>query len=160
MNIFKSRLCWILACALLAAGPAAARLQQAEDLARLSAESRARGIPVLVAFMQESCPYCAVARRDYLLPLQSDPQWRHRVRIVEVHTDRSIAMRDFAGEPTTHRAFARSLGVRRVPTLIVFDGRGKPVAQPITGLLTEDFYRLYIEQAIEAGIARMRAAQR
>lgn len=110
--------------------------------------------------MQESCPYCAIARRDYLIPLQHDPQWRHRVRIVEIHTDRRIELRDFAGKPTTHRAFARSLGVRRVPTLIVFDGEGKPVAQPITGLLTADFYRLYIEQAIEAGIARMKAAGR
>ncbi len=160
MSIFKFRLSWILTCALLAAGPAAAQLQEADDLARLSAETRARGIPVLVAFMQESCPYCAVARRDYLLPLQSDPLWRERVRIVEIHTDRSIALRDFAGKPTTHRAFARSLGVRRVPTLIVFDGEGKPVAQPITGLLIEDFYRLYIEQAIEAGLVRMRAAVR
>lgn len=160
LNIFKQRLCWILACALFAAGPASARLQEADDLARLSAETRTRGIPVLIAFMQESCPYCAVARRDYLLPLQNDPQWRHRVRIVEIHTDRRIALRDFAGKPTTHRAFARSLGVRRVPTLIVFDSEGKPVAQPITGLLTDDFYRLYIEQAIEAGLARMRATAR
>lgn len=160
LNIFKFGRCWILACALLAAGPAAAGLQQADDLARLSAETRSRGIPVLVAFMQESCPYCAVARRDYLIPLQNDPQWRHRVRIVEIHTDRRIELRDFAGKLTTHRAFARSLGVRRVPTLIVFDGEGKPVAQPITGLLATDFYRLYIEQAIEAGLARMKAAGR
>ena len=135
-------------------------MQEADDLARLSAETRTRGIPVLIAFMQESCPYCAVARRDYLLPLQNDPQWRHRVRIVEIHTDRRIALRDFAGKPTTHQAFARSLGVRRVPTLIVFDGEGKPVAQPIIGLLTDDFYRLYIEQAIEAGLARMRTTAR
>ncbi len=145
---------------LLAAAPVQARLQPADDLARAAAEARTRGVPLLIAFMQQSCPYCAVARRDHLLPLQNDPQWRHRVRILEIETDRSTRLRDFAGAATTHRAFARSLGVRRVPTLIVFDAEGRPAAPPITGLLSDDFYRLYIEQAIEAGLTRMRASGR
>lgn len=145
---------------LLAAAPVQAQLQPADDLARAAAEARTRGVPLLIAFMQQSCPYCAVARRDHLLPLQNDPQWRHRVRILEIETDRSTRLRDFAGAATTHRAFARSLGVRRVPTLIVFDAEGRPAAPPITGLLSDDFYRLYIEQAIEAGLTRMRASGR
>ena len=110
--------------------------------------------------MQQSCPYCAIARRDYLVPLQSAPQWQGRVLIREIEVDRSTAMRDFAGTATTHRAYARSLGVKRVPTLIVFDGDGQPVAPPITGLLADDFYQLYIEQAMEAGLARMRPRER
>ncbi len=144
----------------LAAAPVQAQLQPADDLARAAAEARTRGVPLLIAFMQQSCPYCAVARRDHLLPLQNDPQWRHRVRILEIETDRSTRLRDFAGAATTHRAFARSLGVRRVPTLIVFDADGRPAAPPITGLLSDDFYRLYIEQAVEAGLTRMRASGR
>ena len=145
---------------LLAAAPSHAQLQPADDRARAAAEARSRGVPLLVAFMQQSCPYCAVARRDHLLPLQSDPQWSNRVRIVEIETDRNTRLRDFAGNTTTHRAFAKSLGVRRVPTLIVFDADGRQAAPPITGLLSEDFYRLYIEQAIEAGITRMRSPGR
>ena len=74
----------------------------------------------------------------------------------EVETDRSTPMRDFAGTATTHRAFARSHDVRKVPTLMVFDADGKPVGPPLTGLLTQDFYQLYIEQAIEGGLTRMR----
>lgn len=106
--------------------------------------------------MQHTCPYCAIARRDYLIPLQQDPQWRHRVLIREIDTDRSLSLRGFKGEATTHRAFARSQGVRRVPTLIAFDAEGNRVAPPIVGLLADDFYRLYIEQAIEAGLVKMR----
>lgn len=130
-------------------------MQPVNNLATLAAEARTRRAPILVAFMQQSCPYCAVARRDYLIPLQSDPQWKNRVLIREVDVDRGTPMRDFAGNAVTHRAFARSHGVTRVPTLIAFDDRGKPVAPPIVGLLADDFYRLYIEQAIEAGLARM-----
>ena len=132
------------------------QLQQADDLAQVAAEARDKRIPVLVAFMQQSCPYCAVARRNHLLPLQSDPLWRNRVLIREVDVDRNTSMRDFSGAATTHRAFARVHDVRKVPTLIVFDADGKSVGSPLVGLLTEDFYRLYIEQAIEGGLNSMR----
>lgn len=137
--------------------PAAAQLQNAEDLAQVAAEARARRVPILVAFMQQSCPYCAIARRDHLLPLQASPQWRGRVLIREVQTDRGTPLRDFTGAPVTHRAFAKSHNVRRVPTLIVFDADGNAVGEPLTGLLTRDFYQLYIEQAVEAGLAKMRS---
>ncbi len=132
------------------------QLQQADDLAQVAAEARDKRIPVLVALMQQSCTYCAVARRNHLLPLQSDPLWRNPVLIREVDVDRNTSMRDFSGAATTHRAFARLHDVRKVPTLIVFDADGKSVGSPLVGLLTEDFYRLYIEQAIESGLTRMR----
>lgn len=154
MNKFCRFCLIILACA---STPAAAQLTTAEDLSQLAAEARSKRAPVLIAFMQQSCPYCAVARRDYLLPLQNDPQWRDRVLIREIHVDRGTPLRDFSGAATTHRDFSRNLKVRRVPTLIVFDGAGQAVAQPLVGLGLEDYYRLYIEQSIEAGLTRMRA---
>lgn len=156
LNILLNFRGLIVACALLAAAPAAAQLKAADDLAQVAAEARAKRVPVLIAFMQESCPYCAIARRDHLLPLQASPQWRERVLIREVETDRSTPLRDFTGAATTHRDFAKSHKVRRVPTLIIFDAEGKPVGQPLTGLLTRDFYQIYIEQAIEAGLEKMR----
>jgi len=146
----------IVTCALLAAGPLMAQLLPADDLALVAAEARGKRVPVLIAFMQESCPYCAIARRDYLLPLQTDPKWQHRVLIREIDVDRNTPLRDFSGAATTQRAFARSHEARRVPTLIVFDADGNRVGPPIVGLLSEDFYRLYIEQGIEAGLAKMR----
>lgn len=148
--------CLIVACGALFPALASAQLQAAGDLAQLAAAARAQRVPVLIAFMQKSCPYCKVARRDYLVPLQNDTRWRGRVLIREVDVDRATRMRDFSGNPTTHREFALSHGARRVPTLIVFDADGKAAAPPIIGLLTEDFYRLYIEQAIEAGLLAMR----
>lgn len=156
MNILRRCRWLIVTWALLGTAPALAQLLAADDLAQLAAEARAKRVPVLIAFMQQSCPYCAIARRDHLLPLQASPQWRERVLIREVETDRSTPLRDFSGAATTHRAFAKKHDVRRVPTLIVFDADGKTVGQPLTGLLTRDFYQLYIEQAIEGGLAKMR----
>lgn len=156
LGILKHTACLIVTWALFAAAPAAAQLLPAGDLAQAAATARAQRAPVLIAFMERSCPYCAIARRDYLMPLQSDPRWRDRVLIREVDVGRNTAMLDFSGAKTTQRAYARSLGIKRVPTLIVFDADGQQAALPITGLLADDFYRLYIEQAIEAGLTRMR----
>jgi thioredoxin-related protein len=167
LNIFKRCSYRIVTCAVfstafaatLAAAfvpVAAAQLLPADDLVQAAATAKARRTPVLIAFMEQSCPYCAIARRDYLTPLQTDPKWQNRVLIREVEVDRNTTMRDFTGAKTTHRAYARSLGVKTVPTLIVFDANGERVAPPITGLLADDFYRLYMEQAIEAGLTRMR----
>lgn len=100
-----------------------------------------------------------MARRDYLTALQNDPRWKNRVLIREIETDRSIALRDFSGAMTTHRDFARAHEVRSVPTLIAFDADGQRVSPPIIGLLADDFYWLYIEQAVEAGLVRMRRAR-
>lgn len=160
LNIFKIWGCLIVTCAALGSAAVHAELPPANDLARSAAEARARKIPLLVAFMQESCPYCAVARDDYLIPLLSDSKWKDRVLIREIDVDRSIPMRNFSGESLTHREFAKQHGVRRVPTLIVFDADGKPAAPPISGLLADEFYRLYIEQAIEAGLHKMRPGGR
>lgn len=132
-----------------------AQLLPADNLAQVAAEARAKRVPILIAFMQESCPYCAIARRDYLVPLQTDPDWRHRVLIREIDVDRTTTLRDFKGASSTHKAFARSHNARRVPTLIFFDAEGNRIGPPIVGLFTEDFYRLYIEQGIEAGLAKM-----
>lgn len=148
--------CLIVACCVLFTAPAGAQLQAAGDLAQLAAGARKQHVPVLIAFMQQSCPYCRVARRDHLLPLQADPRWRDRVLIREIDVESDAPLRDFGGNATTHRDFAREHGVRRVPTVMVFDAGGKAVAPPIIGLLTEDFYRLYIEQAVEAGLVAMR----
>ena len=82
-----------------------AQLLPADDLALVAAEARSKRVPVLIAFMQESCPYCAIARRDYLLPLQTDPKWRHRVLIREIDVDRKTPLRDFSGAATTQSAF-------------------------------------------------------
>lgn len=148
--------CLIVACGVLFTAPAGAQLQAAGNLAQAAASAHTQRVPVLIAFMEQSCPYCRVAQRDHLLPLQADPRWRDRVLIREVDVDSDAGLRDFGGNTTTHRDFAREHGVRRVPTLIVFDADGKAAAAPIIGLLTEDFYRLYIEQAIEAGLLAMR----
>lgn len=73
----------------------------------------------------------------------------------EVDIDSSASLRDFEGRPVSHSAFAKRHQVTRVPMVIVVDAQGKPVAPSIDGLMT-DFFALYLQQAVEAGLLRLR----
>jgi thioredoxin-related protein len=149
----------IVAILALTALPAAAgeALTLADDLAATAVEAGKRRVPVMIVFTEATCPYCTRAKRDYLVPMQSRGPFADKmiVREVDVASDRQL--RDFAGRPTTHSEYARSMQVRLVPTVVVVNARGEPVSAPIVGLLAPDFYQLYLEQAVEAGLLKLRA---
>lgn len=128
------------------------------DLAAVAAQAHAQAVPVLVAFTLKRCPYCIRARRDYWKAMNESPQWRASVRMVEVVLDGEQTFRDFNGNTTTVREFARRFSVRSVPTVIVFDTTGMPAADPVVGY-PADFYGAYVQQVVAAGLARMRMTQ-
>lgn len=149
--------CWmalILACVLQAApGVAHAVLVAAEDLARTAQEARDRRVPVLLAFMQKQCPYCARARR-YLDPLAAQG-WGGRAILYEIDVDDTRRLRDFDGRWTTPRELARRHGVTVVPTVIVVDAAGRPLADPLRGIAVEDFYAFNLERALETAATKL-----
>lgn len=149
----------ILACATTAPlAQEAGHLPHADDFAALAKEARARRAPIVIAFVQASCNYCAIAKRDYLVPMHRDAKWREQIVMREVDLDRNAPFRDFNGAATFPSDFSRRYGVNRVPTVVVVNHRGELLAPPIVGLLTEDFYGFYLEEAIAAGIAKLSAA--
>jgi thioredoxin-related protein len=151
---------WILACAFWAAPTLAlVPLPMADDLAAALHSARVRHVPVLLAFMQKDCPYCARARR-HLEPMQASERWRDRAIMLEVDVDSRAKLRDFDGRWTTPHELAQRHGVRVVPTVIVFDDRGEPAADAVKGLLTDDFYAFYLEQALESGEERIARGRR
>jgi thioredoxin-related protein len=153
----------ILACACFVAAAAvvahAEPLPLVSDLQAVAKIAREQSAPVFVAFTLKRCPYCYTARREYWAPMNGSTQWQGKVVMVELELDGAPALRDFDGNATTARDFARRFGIRSVPTVIVFDTGGTPATSPLVGLTSGDFYGLYLEQAIDAGIAKMRTAR-
>ena len=153
---------WILACVMCwfgASALAAEALPLARNLAAAAEEAREKKIPVMIAFTTRVCPYCRIARRDHLEPMRASEKWRDKSIMLDMQLDRADALIDFEGKPTDVRSFARRHGVRSVPTIIVFDADGKPASMPLVGLMSGDFYGVYIEQAIESGLIKMRYPQ-
>lgn len=150
----------ILACSSAAtAAPPAPKLRFADDLTVTARDAKKRDAVVMLVFTEASCPYCVRAKRDYLEPTQASRDYGSKVVMREVDVRRSDSLRDFAGAATTQAAFAKRYAIRVVPTVIVVDYTGKPLADPLVGLLTEDFYQLYVERAVDAGRLKLRGTR-
>ena len=146
----------ILACVLSA--PAAAQaIGAAQDLARSAREANAARVPLLVFFSQPGCPYCDLARANYLGPMNSDPASRTMLRMIEVDITSESPLVDFAGQATTHRAFAQAEQIRFVPVVTFVGARGEPLAPALIGLTVPGFYQTYLERRIEQALARFAA---
>ena len=152
---------WILAClgALFAANAAIAQMVEARDLAADARQAAERRIPLLVLFSEAGCPWCARARREFLLPMQRNPEYEARVMMREVGIDNSAAMVDFAGKKTTQAEFARSHRVVMVPTVVLLGSRGEALAEPLVGFGGADYYGYHLDQRIDAALARMRGSR-
>ena len=134
-----------------------APLEFADDLAAVGKLSTSRQTPIMLVFTNPDCPYCAKAKKEHIEQLHVSRNYGSKVIVREVEAENTkLALRDFDGNSTTHADLARRYNIKSVPTVIVVDARGKPLAEPIIGIVTPDFYDLYLEQAIDAGRLQLR----
>jgi len=148
----------ILACGVTppAAATATSGLVHATDFRADARVAAQRKVPIMVLFSSPACPYCERVKREYLIPMHKDPAYRNRVIIREVTVGAETPLVDFDGSTITEGAFALFNKVYLVPTVKVFDTRGKEAGDPIVGLLIADFYFGYLEAAIDEGIRKVR----
>ncbi|KPK07561.1 MAG: hypothetical protein AMJ64_06390 [Betaproteobacteria bacterium SG8_39] len=144
----------ILAC-VLSQTAAAQAIAMAQDLARSAREAAAARVPLLVFFSQPGCPYCDLARRDYLGPMNSDPASRTTQRMLEVDITSESPLVDYSGRATTHRAFARAEQVRFVPVVKFVGAGGESLAPALIGLTVPGFYQSYLDRRIEQAAGRI-----
>jgi thioredoxin-related protein len=129
----------------------------ATDLRADGRDSRARKVPIVVLFSLPGCPYCEIVRRSHLAPMLRDPREAARAIIRQIDIDGDQAITGFAGERVTHAQIAKAHGVRAAPVVAIWDGDGKPIAEPLSGMLLPDFYSAYLDAALEAARARLAA---
>ena len=94
------------------------------------------------------------ALREYLVPFSRE-EWHGKALFRQVGIDRRDPVLDFGGARTTHQALADRYGVFLSPTVLVVDANGRPLGEPIVGLLTVDFYGAYIDNALKAARAKL-----
>ena len=128
------------------AGPV--ELQLADSLSDVLAQALTKRMPLLVMVSLEGCPFCKVARNNYLGPLRD----QQGVPIVQVNMRTSQSMKDFGGLLTTHDQMAKSWGIKIAPTVLFFGHNGAEVAERLVGGYIPDFYGAYLDE-------RLRVAQ-
>jgi thioredoxin-related protein len=142
---------------LASAGLAAATgLSPARDLQADGDAARRARLPVVLFFHSETCPYCRQIEELYLPTLLEENARTPRFLIRTVEIDSSLPLKDFRGELTEMRRFARDQGVRLVPHLRFVGPDGEPLAPDLIGLNPPDFYYGYLDGSIQQAFDRLR----
>jgi thioredoxin-related protein len=136
--------------AMLGARPAAAFAQQlplAHDLRAHAKEALKTGQPVVLLVSLPGCEYCERIRKQELQPRRTataEPQ----VLSWQIDLQSARALRDFDGKRLTHDTLARRYRARFAPTVLFLGPTGEPLAEPLVGYQSEDFYGAYFEERL------------
>ena len=102
----------------------------------------ARGEPLVVMTTLTGCPYCAIVRNHYLLPMRREGL----VHAVQLDVqDRTGNLQGFDGQMTTPAEQARAWKARFTPTVLFFGPDGRELAERLVGIAVPDFYGEYLE---------------
>ncbi len=155
--ILRSILAWtglLTGAATLAQTPVPGVLAEVRDLASDARQAAARGMPLVVLYTRDDCPWCEKLKREHLGPLARDPAAPALVR--ELHMDRATPLIDFQGRRTTSADFSREVKARFAPTVMFHGPDGALLAESIVGFRLADFYGAYLERAIQDSRAKLR----
>jgi len=100
--------------------------------------------PLLVMVSLEGCPFCRVARENYLSPLHE----RQGLPVVQVDMRSKQPLRNMQGAMQTHDEWIRGMGVKVAPTVLFFGRGGIEVVERMTGGYIPDFYGAYLDERL------------
>ncbi|MCZ8293744.1 MAG: hypothetical protein O9312_09540 [Hylemonella sp.] len=137
----------------LALGPAqAAELPAAHNLKDELASALARREPLVVMVSLEGCPFCKIARNNYLAPMHE----QEGLHVAQVDMRSRTRVLDFSGKAVTHDDLVRLWKIRIAPTVLFFGREGAEVAERLVGGYIPDFYGAYLDQRLAQARATLR----
>lgn len=108
-----------------------------------------RGSPLLVMVSVDGCPFCKVARENYLAPLQRQTG----LAVVQIDMRSRQMVQGFGGVPQTQDQLIRSWGIKVAPTVLFFGRGGVEVAERLVGGYIPDFYGAYLDDRLRTARA-------
>lgn len=142
----------LAAAAAVAAGVAWAATRSLPGTRSLAAEiaaARSQGKPLVLMVSLDHCPFCRVARENYLVPLRESGQ-----PVVQIDMGHPDALADAQGNASTHAQVIRALGVRVAPTVLFLGAGGKELAPRLVGM-SADFYAAYLQDRLDTAAKAM-----
>ncbi len=102
------------------------------------------GYPLLVFVSLDNCPFCKIARENYLLPLINEQS----VPIVQVNFRSTSRVDDWHQKVLTHDQLISVWGIKVAPTILFLGKEAREIAPRLVGGSTSDFYAFMIEERI------------
>ncbi len=132
-------------------------LLEARDLSREGEEAQRRGLPILIMFSMEHCPYCEIVREEFLKPMLRSGDYDNKVIMREIQSDSFETLRDFDGKAITADALAHRYNASLSPTVVFLDPDGRELVSRLVGITTVHYYGGFLDEAIEQSLQRMRS---
>jgi thioredoxin-related protein len=126
-------------------GPSPMALPKAVALSAELSGALAKGQPLVVMVSLAGCPYCKIARENYLLPLLRS----NAVQVVQVDMQSKAPLKDFQGQLLSHDLMIERWRIAIAPTLLFFGKGGREVAERLVGGYLPDFYGAYLQDRLE-----------
>ena len=128
-------------------------LPTAVDLPQSLALAVRQGQPLVVLATLHGCPFCKVARENYLLPASKDS-----AVVTQIHFLSRMPLRDWEGRATTHGQVVKDLGIEVAPTVLFYGRGGKELVPRLTAGSTSDFYGAYLDERLAQARASFKSA--
>ena len=132
-------------------------LPVAENLKADGDAATAAKKPILLFFNLTGCHYCRGALREVIVPMFRNAQWRAALEFRQITVDDGKSLIDFDGKTIENIAFANKRKGTFTPTVMVVDGSGQLLGDPIVGIANFDFYGAYVDGLANKAIAEMKA---
>lgn len=132
-------------------------LPLATDLKADGAAANASRKPILLFFNLTGCHYCRGALREVIVPMYRDAGWRAAIEFRQITIDDGRKFADFDGRSVESITFARERKGTFAPTVLMVDGNGRLLGEPLVGIANFDFYGAYVEDVVKKAIAAVKA---
>ena len=113
--------------------------------------------PILIFFNLRGCHYCRGALREVIVPMFRNAEWRAALEFRQVTVDDGKSLVDFDGKTIENIAFAQKRKGTFTPTVMLVDGNGALLGEPLVGIANFDFYGAYVDGLVKAAIEEVRA---
>jgi thioredoxin-related protein len=108
--------------------------------------------PLIVLVSLDNCPFCKIARENYLIPISREQS----LQVVQVNMGHTTAIADAMGKRTTQAALISSWQIKAAPTILFLGKDGQEIAPRLVGGSTSDFYGAYLQERIDRAIKTLR----
>lgn len=113
--------------------------------------------PILLFFNLTGCHYCRGALREVIVPMFRNAGWRAALEFRQITVDDGKTLIDFDGKNISTIAFATARKGTFTPTVMVVDGNGQLLGEPLVGVSNFDFYGAYVDALVNKAITEMKA---
>ncbi|MEW6693155.1 MAG: hypothetical protein AB1340_10020 [Pseudomonadota bacterium] len=145
----------LLASLLFAPLAYAAEVPALTDLRADLAQMRQRQLPMVLLVHAPGCGYCHYVLEEHLEPMILSGKYVDRALIRQLAAG-AAELVDAGGRGVSGREFARSLGVRLYPTVLMLGPDGRVLGEPLVGVANTELYGTQLEFALQKAEARLR----